>query len=63
MFEELPEAIEKRRVERHELRKEIARVWIKKTNMNGWAVPTICAFAVTGSKKFNYMLGENVSVH
>ena len=62
MFEELPDAIEKRRVERHELRKEIARVWIKKTNMNGWAVPTICAFAVPGSKKFNYMLGENVSV-
>ena len=63
VFEELPEAIEKLKKERTERRKEISRVWMRKTNMNGWAVPTICAFAVQGSKKWDYMLGANEMGH
>lgn len=63
VFEELPEAIEKLKKERTERRKEISRVWMRKTNMIGWAVPTICAFAVQGSKKWDYMLGVNETGH
>ena len=54
IMEELPKTIENREKKLHERREEVYRLAIKK-NIPSDLVPTICAFAVPGSKLYDYM--------
>ena len=54
IMEELPKTIENREKKLHERREEVSRLAIKK-NIPSDLIPTICAFAVPGSKLYDYM--------
>ena len=54
ILEELPEAVKKIKQQQHEIRCWISRVLLRK-NLPSDLVPTITAFAVNGSKIWDYM--------